>query len=286
MNHTLTPGLAALGVLTLIWLALGAGLATYGTAAIAYGTSKTLDHRPTARTNWYHAGVSSFWRLVSLNLVCGIMLAALAVLAAILTHDARLNHLSPWLQVASLGLVGLIAVYLAVGIFISRIMGRYAIVLGELGVLDAFGLGWQVFSQAKKEWGVPALLYLAINFSVIAVAVIGITALNLTSVRLHLTGVPSLVAQGAVAYFVLSTLSVYSVCLWLDVYRQTMVDLANARWLSAIKPRPPLGRHILASTLVILALTAIGVASFAYRQQLAFLANNLLPQLSFRFGSG
>lgn len=156
LQHILLPTLAAIACLAVVYL-----YQTAARAKIIYFSARQLDGREVSSAQLGQVALSTLWRLVRLDVVIATLVSLL--ICSLVATNYYLNLLFPGtnqLHPLIITLVGILFVYLLVGIVLSRTFGSRSVILGLQKPISAVIWGWKLFWHNSSDviiWGTESL---------------------------------------------------------------------------------------------------------------------------------
>lgn len=140
----------------------------YVLAEIIFRTSRAFDRRSVTTAQTHRAGLGSLAGLFGLDVTTWI----LAILSGSLIIGANIGFLATkslgvW-GIVLAGITNILAIYVWLGLIAARHMATYAIVLGQVGMVRAYGTGWRLYN---RQFGrvVSALIILAVVIALLSI---------------------------------------------------------------------------------------------------------------------
>lgn len=138
----------------------------YAMAYIVFRTSRSFDRRPATAEQAHRVALGSLSGLVIIDLLTWMF----AVVSLVLVVGANVGFLGTKnLGVAGLGLAMLtnaIVAYIWLGLIAARHMTTYAIVLGQVGVRQAYSTGWALYNRQFARITTGLILVVLVSFIV------------------------------------------------------------------------------------------------------------------------
>jgi hypothetical protein len=231
---------------------------------ITYAAAKVSDGRTAKLKSWMNAGLASVWGVVRLDLALLPLWLCLAALeTTLLWFTVYSGSLAQTTRLAILIPAHLILLYLAIGLIFIRLLGGYAIVLGDIEVSAAIRLGWRLYRHRPLALVVSGVIGSAVT-AIIYLPALAIDYAN-RDLAASATGLNQTLATAGFTA-ILSALSlVFVTSYFLKQYRRSVLDTighSRPQLFSGREPKPIQSATKIAFGLALVVMGAIALIGY------------------------
>jgi hypothetical protein len=145
---------------------------TLSQAALLYGFAKKYDGFPTSHRLWWGAARNGFMDIINVNLICLIILLALAGLDFAVWQLAISQAWHVYLEAGLIGVINAAFIWVLLGVYVAKRLAVPAVAIGGLSAMQALKIGWRFYLKAGGHLVAAALEIVVARM--FAIALIGL----------------------------------------------------------------------------------------------------------------